>query len=181
MNIPQQITAGDSLTWTDGAIDGASSGFWTLAYVLRGSVGLTLTAAASGDGWLTTLTRTQSQTLVPGSYSWQATITNGDQRRTLGSGTITVLADLAYSGTASAYDGRSQSEQDLEAVRAAMRAQVSGGAVQEYSIGSRSLKKMAMADLIALESKLKADVARDKRRARLAAGLDSGRAVFVRF
>jgi hypothetical protein len=40
---------------------------------------------------------------------------------------------------------------------------------------------MAMADLIALETKLKADVAREARADRLAKGMNSGRSVFVRF
>lgn len=180
MNIPQQITAGDSASWTDVATD-ASSPTWALTYTLRGPTGLTLTGVSEGGGWRTSITAAQSGALIAGTYYWQASISSGADRRTLGNGTVQVLPNLAFTGDASAYDGRSQAEQDLAAVQATMRAVITGGAVQEYSIGARSLKKMAMADLIALESKLKADVTREKRRARLAAGLDSGRAVFVRF
>lgn len=180
MNIPSQITAGDSATWVD-APSGDITSAWTLTYVLRGSSGLTLTATAAGSNWTTSITAVQSAALEPGTYYWQASATSGSQRTTIGSGSIQVLANLAYTGTPEAFDGRSQAEQDLAAVQAAMRAVISGGATQEYSIGNRSLKKMPMADLIALESKLKSDVATEKRRARLAAGLPSGRAVFVRF
>ena len=62
-----------------------------------------------------------------------------------------------------------------------MRARISGGSVQEYSIGNRSLKKMPMPDLIALETKLKADVVLENRRKRLAEGQDSGRTTYIRF
>jgi hypothetical protein len=53
--------------------------------------------------------------------------------------------------------------------------------VAEYTIGNRSLKSMPMTDLIALENKLKADVAKEARAERIAKGLNSGRAVYVRF
>lgn len=186
MNIPIKFTAGDSISWVDEpGLDSLgneiTSAAWTLTYILRGSTALTLTAVANGSGWKTTISKTQSATLAPGVHHWQAVATKNDERVTLGSGSVTVLTDLAYTGTATAFDGRTQAEADLDAVRAAMRAIVSGGAVAEYSIGNRSLKKLAMADLIALETKLKADVASEKRRQRLAQGLDSGRAVYVRF
>lgn len=182
MNIPKQFTAGDSVTWLDDAAqDGITSATWALTYVLRGATALTITATPEGTGWRSTITAAQSQSLTPGTYAWQASATSGLNRTTLGSGTLSVLADLAYAANPAAYDPRSQAEQDLDALRAEMRARVTGGSVQEYSIGNRSLKKMPMPDLIALESKLKADVTREQRRAKLAAGLDSGRAVFVRF
>lgn len=186
MGIPSQIRAGDSIAWQENPVPHGLSGTisspdWALTYVLRGSVGLTVTGTANGGGWLVSITKTQSATLTPGGYSWQAVATKGDERITLGSGQIEVLQNLAFTGTAEAFDGRSQAQQDLEAVRAAMRAIVTGGATQEYSIGNRSLKKMPMADLIALETKLKADVVLEQRRKRIADGLDSGRATYIRF
>ena len=40
---------------------------------------------------------------------------------------------------------------------------MAGGATQEYRIGNRSLKRYDLADLIALESRLKAQVARENK------------------
>lgn len=181
MSIPAQLTAGDSASWVDAPDRDITSAEWTLTYTLRGPTGLTLTAVADGSGWKTSITAAQSAQLVPGSYMWQASASKGLDRITLKNGSITVLADLAFTGTAAAYDGRSQAEIDLAAVRAEMRARITGGSVQEYTIGNRSLKKIPMPDLIALESKLKTDVALERRQQRVAAGQDSGRATFVRF
>lgn len=186
MNIPQQITSGDSVTWSDSAaLDAAgntiSSPEWSLVYTLRGPTALTLNATASGGGWTTTMTTAQSATLSPGTYYWQASASRGADRVTLASGSVSIVANLAYTVNPAIFDGRTQAQKDLEAVRAAMRAVISGGATQEYSIGNRSLKKMPMSDLIALESKLKADVVLEQRRKRIAEGLDSGRSTYIRF
>jgi hypothetical protein len=58
---------------------------------------------------------------------------------------------------------------------------MAGGAVQEYRIGTRSLKRYELADLLALESKLKADVARENKAAMIANGLGNPHNLFVRF
>ena len=86
-----------------------------------------------------------------------------------------------YSGTPGAYDGRTQTEQDLEAVNAAIRAVISGGAVQEYTIGNRHLRKMSMADLLQLQGLLNARVQRDLAAENIANGLGNPRNMFVRF
>lgn len=184
MNVPAIIYAGDTVKWNEPATaDYSSTTGWSAAFALRHATGndaLNISGVADGaGGWNFTITAVQSAALHANGHWWQLTVTKAAERFTLGTGELSVLANIPASGNT--YDGRSQAEQDLAAVQAAMRAIISGGAVAEYSIGSRSLKKMSMPDLVALESKLKADVTREKRRARLAAGLDSGRAVFVRF
>ena len=73
------------------------------------------------------------------------------------SGQFEVLPSLVYSGTAAAFDGRSQIKKDLETVQTAIRTVASGGGVKEYKIGSRSAKKYDLAELFQLEAKLKAN------------------------
>jgi hypothetical protein len=58
---------------------------------------------------------------------------------------------------------------------------VSGGAVAEYTIGTRRLKKMDMADLVMLESRLKAMVMREQKAALIANGLGNPTSLYVRF
>jgi hypothetical protein len=58
---------------------------------------------------------------------------------------------------------------------------ISGGAVAEYTIGSRRLKKMEMTDLLALESTLKASVKREQAAQLMANGLGNPHNLFVRF
>jgi hypothetical protein len=183
MNVPALIYAGDTVKWNEPALPEYTSAAWTRTISVRhrtdADVLNIVGAAAAGGSWDFTITATQSATLGTGTVWYQDYVSAGSERFTVGSGSIEVQANVAV--TTGAFDGRTQFEIDLDAVRAEMRARVTGGGVQEYSIGNRSLKKMPMADLIALESKLKADVARELRRKRIAQGLDSGRAVYVRF
>lgn len=184
MNVPALIYAGDTVKWNEPATaDYSSAAGWLASFALRHATGndaITVSGVADGaGGWDFTLTAAQTAALHVNGHWWQITVTKDGERYTLGTGKLEVQANIpAASNT---YDGRTQAQIDLDAVRAAMRAIVTGGATQEYSIGNRSLKKMAMADLIALETKLKADVAREARADRLAKGMNSGRSVFVRF
>lgn len=183
MNIPGLIYAGDTVQWSETATPDYNSASWARTVALRhatdtDALNITGVAGAAG-GWDFTITATQSAAMGVGVVYWQDVVTFGALRKTLGTGTLRVQANIP--GATTTYDGRTQAQIDLDAVRAAMRARIAGGEVQEYSIGNRSLKKMPMADLIALESKLKADVAREARADRVAKGLNSGRSVFVRF
>jgi hypothetical protein len=92
-----------------------------------------------------------------------------------------VLAALEYSGTPGALDGRTQAETDLAAVQTAIRSIVSGGGVKSYSIAGRNLQKYELADLIALESKLKAEVQRERAADLIANGKGNPHNLFVRF
>jgi len=99
---------------------------------------------------------------------------------TLGAGQIEVLPALSYAGTPGAFDGRSQAQQDLEAVQAAIRAIISGQAKQ-YSIGSRSFTKLDLGELMERESRLKAEVKREQMASLIANGQGNPHNLFVRF
>jgi hypothetical protein len=161
-----------------------SSSDYTLTYYLRtntASEGATVVGSAYGTGWEFTIAAGTSTGFDAGQWYWQAVATKTGSTVTLGAGQLTVLAALNYTGTPGAFDGRTQAQKDLDAVQAAMRAIVSGGAVAEYTIGSRRLKKIEMADLIQLESKLKAEVKLEQAATMVANGLGSPHNLFVRF
>ena len=189
MNIPSEIRAGDTIQWRD--VPGAdnlgnaiSSSDYTLTYYLRtntASEGATVVGTAYGTGWEFTIAAGTSTAFDAGQWFWQAVATKTGSTVTMGSGQLQVLRSLSYSGTPGAVDGRSQAQQDLDAVQAAIRAMISGGAVAEYSIGTRRLKKMEMADLLQLEGKLKAEVKREQMADLIANGLGNPHNLFVRF
>ena len=188
-NIPATIRAGDTVTWRDdAAADGlgnaVTSGSWSQSYFLRSATagaGLTVASTSYGSGWETTISATSSAALAAGSWYWQARATSGANALTLGSGSLTILAALNYTGAPGAFDGRSQARQDLDAVQAAIRSMISGGAVKRYTIGSRQLEKISLAELIELENRLKAEVAKEEAAQRMANGLGDPRNLFVRF
>jgi len=191
VRIPTTIRAGDTITWVDlptidafgAAIDSSNHG---LTYYLRtntASEGATVVGTAEGTGWRFTIASGTSSAFDAGTWYFQAvaTATVGGAKTTLGSGQLTVDPSLSYAGSPGAFDGRSQSQKDLDAVQAAIRSLMSGGAVQEYRIGTRSLKRYDLADLLALETKLKAEVARENKAAMIANGLGNPHNLFVRF
>lgn len=193
MKIPTQIRAGDTVKWRDSASSDVygneiTSGSWSLTYFLRSntaSEALTVAGTAYGTGWEFVISATDSAVLEVGEWYWQAVAAFGAEKATLGTGQLNVLPSLAYTGTASAFDGRSQAEKDLEAVQGAIRTIIAGGAVSEYWIGTgaggRKLKRMTLSELIELESRLKADVVREKRAQNIANGLGDPRKLYVRF
>jgi len=189
VNIPAQIRAGDTVKWRDAATTdnlGAAVGSadWSLTYYLRtntASEGATVVGVPFGQGWEFTIAAATSADFDAGQWYWQAVAEKGAESVTIGAGQLTVLAALDYTGTPGAFDGRSQAQKDLDAVQSAIRAIVSGGAVAEYSIGTRRLKKMEMTDLLALESKLKAEVKREQAAELQANGLGNPHNLYVRF
>jgi hypothetical protein len=189
MNIPSTIIAGDSLSWNDGAgVDSAGialrSPTWTLIYYLRTNTaaeGATVTGATDGaGGWNFTIAAATTTNFDAGAWYWQAKATSGASVITLGTGSLTVKASLAYSATPGAIDGRSQAARDLEAVQAAIRTIIAGG-VTQYMIGNRQATKIDLAKLVEREAYLKAIVAREKAAEKLAAGLGDSRNLYVRF
>lgn len=188
MQIPATIRAGDTVRWrdeasTDNLGNAISSSEYTLTYFLRtntASEGATVVGVPSGTGWEFTLTAATSADFNAGQWFWQAIATSGSEKVTIGAGQLQVLPALQYSGTPGAFDGRSQAQIDLDAVQAAIRAIVSGGAKQ-YSIGSRSFTKLDLSELMERESKLKSDVKREQMADLIANGLGNPHNLFVRF
>lgn len=184
MKIPAQITNGDSVSWLDDpSFDNlknpVSPPSWTLVYSIIGAQKLEITSSQQGGGWKTTMTAAQSLLLSAGEYYWSAFATNGSDRVTLGKGKLVILPNLH--AQSAGVDNRSQTKKDLDAVQAAMRALISGGAITKYIIGHRQVEKMTMADLIQVESKLKFQLAREERADRTANGQGNPNNSLVRF
>jgi len=187
LRIPQALAAGDSISWddnptTDNLGNAIDSGTWTLKYDFRqsGVTNLSVTAAAQGTGWRTSLTAAESALWAAGIVYWQAYAVNGSQRVTLGSGQLEIKPNLVGSGASGAGEFRSQTEIDLASVQAAIRSIVSGGA-KSYTINGRSMTKHDLGELMAWESTLKTRLAREKKAERIANGLGNPSSVFVRF
>lgn len=189
MNIPGTIRAGDTIKWRDdGSQDSLgnpiTSGTWTLKYYLRfnhNNEAHTATGSAYGTGWEFTISATDSAGFDAGTWYWQAVATYSTESVTLGSGQLTVQPSLTYTTSPAAYDGRSQAQKDLEAVQSAIRAIINNGIVKSYSIAGRNLQKYELTDLIELESKLKAEVQRERTADLIANGKGNPHNLFVRF
>jgi hypothetical protein len=186
MVMPTELATKETTSWddaetTDALGNSVTSSSWTLKYEFRGAASKTLTAVANSTGWRTsTLVDTFT---VAGTYYWQAILTTPTSgtvtgRIILSEGRLVVKTNMA--DAAANFDGRTQERQDLEAVETAIRVLVSG-AVKSYTIGTRSVTKQDMGDLIVWRDRLKAEVARQEAAEKVAAGLGRPNSVFVRF
>tara|TARA_R110002012_G_scaffold162756_1_gene325108 strand:- start:171 stop:755 length:585 start_codon:yes stop_codon:yes gene_type:complete len=190
VTFPTTVRAGDYVQWRIPASqdvfgNSISSPDWSVVYYLRtntGPIGATINSSAYVDGFQFTIASNVTATFTSGNWFYQAVANkSGAEKQTIYTGQFEVLESLEYSGTALNYDGRSQVEKDLEVIQTAIRTIISGGAVQEYKIGTRSAKKYELSELLALESRYKAELVREKQGEMIANGLGNPRATFVRF
>lgn len=193
MQIPSQIIAGDSASWRevatrDGLGQSVDSGAYSLTFSFRGPAtggNLDLAGTPFGTGWQFALTTTQSAAfntgVTPATWYWQSVAAKTGTRITAGTGTLVVLPNVAGQSTAAVFDGRSQAERDLATVQAAITARIAGDFVTEYTIGTRSLKKEPMSELVLLEQRCKRIVSRERRMEMIKNGLGNPGRVGVRF
>ena len=190
MPIPSKVRAGDILQWRDSETEDVfgnsiTSTDWSVTYYLRTNTaaeGATVTSTAYLSGWQFSVASTVTANFDAGNWYFQAVADKSSaEKQTILSGQFEVLPSLAYSGTAAAFDGRSQIRKDLDLVQTAIRAVASGGGVKEYKIGTRQAKKYELAELFQLEAKLKAELAREEASEKIANGLGNPRNLFVRF
>lgn len=193
ISVPDIIYAGDTVIFdvpefTDPIGNSVSSSDYTLVWYARtntASEGANVTGVAESTGWRVTVPATTTTGFDAGLWTWQAIATNTtpdpDVQYTAGRGQFTVKATLEYSGTPGAFDDRSRAEIDLGHVEAAIRTLAQGGVVQEYTIGSRSLKRYKMSELLQLRDTLKAEVDRERRAEKVKQGLGNPGVTRVRF
>ena len=190
MPIPSKIRQGDFVQWDipsyqDHFGNSISSPDWSVTYYLRssaGPLGATISSTAFSDGFKFEIASNVTQNFADGTWYYQAVADkSGAEKQTIISGSIEVLKSLVFTGVPSAYDGRSQVEKDLETVETAIRNIISGGAIQEYKIGTRNAKKYELSELLVLKSQLKVELVREKQAETIANGLGNPRATFVRF
>ena len=189
--VPGLIYAGDTVvfdvpSFTDAIGTVIDSGTYTLKFYARtntASEGATITGTAEGDGWRITIPASTTTDFDAGLWTWQAVATEDtdNTQYTAGRGQFTVKASAVYSGTPGAFDDRSRAEIDLEKVDAAIRTLSTGGMVQEYSIGGRSLRRYKMTELLELRSTLQNEVAMERRREKIRQGLGNPGLAKVRF
>ena len=190
MTFPQKVIAGDFVQWRIPASqdvfgNSISSPDWSVVYYLRTNTsaeGATVNSSAYNYGFQFSIPAATTANFDAGNWFYQAVANkSGQETQTIYRGSFEVFATQSYSGTPAAYDGRSQVEKDLDVIQAAIRTIISGGAIQEYKIGTRTAKKYELSELIMLEARYKAELVREKQAEMIANGLGNPRATFVRF
>jgi len=189
MGLPATIRAGDSYSWielpsvTNLGVDIKAPTWATTLYLRFNKTHEAATIAGvnrADGGWDFTISAATSTGFDAGQWFYQLIAASGSEVVTTRTGTLLVQPSLSYTGSAAAFDGRSQAEKDLEAVQAAIRAIVSRGA-KAYTIGSRSYSAADLGELMQREAQLKGVVNREQAADKIAQGLGDPRSLFVRF
>lgn len=175
---PSQFTVGDTVKWKKTLDCFKASDSWVLTYSLRNATNtINLTATASGDDHLISLTAVTTAAYTAGEYWYQAYVTKGAERYQVETGSIVIKENLAASAT---FDGRSHVKKVLDALEATILGKASKDQLS-YSIQGRSLSRMSASEVIEWRDKYKAEYQQELREERIAKGLGNNSIVKVRF
>jgi hypothetical protein len=176
---PATVVAGDTITWQKSYADYPAT-VWTLKYrLLNSATKIDITATASGDDFLVSVTSTTSATWAAGAYDYTAWVEKSGERVTVELGRITVKANMAVATT---FDGRSDARIIYEALIAAYKTAVASRAyVAEYEIAGRRMKFSSREEWLKELNFWKAQVVAEDRAEKIASGQPAGARVLVRF
>ncbi|WP_294344705.1 hypothetical protein [Prosthecochloris sp.] len=175
---PARLIAGDSWEWKISLSDYPAP-TWTLSYYLvkSGTNLITLTGSqyGSSDDHHIDIAKETTDDFTDGTYSFQAVVTDGSDRKAVETGTIVIEPDFAQQS--SGYDDRSFAKKSLDAIEAVIANRASQ-AQQEYQIAGRALKFMTMEELLSARDRLRAEYLAEERMKNGKSGIGS---VKVRF
>lgn len=175
---PRLLTAGDRWLWERQDLADYPAGTWVLSYSLAKADRLiTLTATASGINHLIDVAAATTAAYPAGTYRWQAHVTSGSDRRTIGQGQIVVGANFATEP--SGIDDRTHARRVFESIEAVIEGRASKDQ-EAYTIAGRSLQRTPIADLLKLRDRYKAMVESENVADRLNSGLGGARRLLVR-
>lgn len=180
---PSALVAGTAATWKKEDPDYTPSDGYTLTYYFRGnatsaSFNVVADTSTSGDYWEATITSAKTQGLPAGAYGWQAQISDGTNKHVIGSGVLTLKANLA--DTSEPYDPRSEVKKTLDIINQAIQDKVFRDQAS-YSIAGRSLNRIPLPELIQLRDKYAQMYGDELRAERVAQGGSLFRTVKVKF
>lgn len=178
--VPASIQAGDTITWRRELPQYPASDGWVLSYrIINAGNRIDVVATADADAHLVTISAATTGSYVAGQYTAVEYVTRGTDRHTLGSGTITVLQDLA--AMSAGYDARGEAQRALDDLRAALRRWLSSqGQVQEYEIAGRRMRFASAQEINSRIALAEREVLREQAASGMAGALPARR-VLVRF
>lgn len=159
-NEPPEARAGLTWQWRreDLAADYPAS-TWTLTYYFKktGSTGanFSIAASADGDNHAVNVAAATTAAYTAGDYTWAAIVTAGSEVYEIDRGRLKLLAK--YNAAANV-DDRSHARKTLEAIEAVLESRATKDQ-EEYTIGTRSLKRTPLKELIEFRDYYRGQVA----------------------
>ena len=156
---PTRLTAGDTWRWTKAVAEYSAVDGWVLSYVVTGPSTIKFSATADGTGWAVTVAVAVTTKLPGGTYRWASYVTLAGERFQVGSGTLLVAANLGALGAD--ISTASFAVRALAIVEAALEQRLPAG-LEEYEIAGKSVKHMALTELLTARTRLRHEVASER-------------------
>lgn len=179
---PQEIVCGDRIQWTRTFRDFPATS-WTLTYYFRGNAAgaqIDVTATADGSDYSVDIPTTDSATYVPGTYYWQAFVSQSGDRKLVSEGRLVVKANP--SDIIEPVDNRSHARKVLEALNILIeRGSLTG--IQRYTLQAvgRNVDRWSVTDLLKIREYYVALVKAEEKQEAIDRGESAGDQVLVRF
>ena len=178
---PVLFPAGDTVQWYLEPSEFPPGDGWILTYAFRGERGdgaLNLTAETYLSGYLATITAAQSASMRPGDWVWEAHMSLGIERYTIGKGTVKVTPNLAATNFST--DLRSDAKIAYDNAMEAWKNVKLGKTV---SLNGRVYTQQNIEDLILYVDRCKSDWANEQAAIEQASDALGGdpRKIYVRF
>lgn len=173
---PQSFIAGDTVKWKKSLPDYKASDSWVLKYALRGAAVINLTAAASGDDHLITITAVTSAGYTAGTYKWISYVEKAGERYTIEEGYLAIETNLATATTIT--DRLITLEADIAAINGFLGKNYK---YSSYAIAGRSLNNYSISELFTLRDRLQRELKSLKDADKIARGLATNKLIRVRF
>lgn len=155
---PSELRAGLTWAWTRDDLADWPATTWTLTYWCKvlgtGGQKFSIVASANGTGYSVSVTAATTAGYTAGDYSWVAVASAGSESYEVDRGTFKLLPK--YNADA-ALDDRSHARIMLDAIEALLQNRATKDQ-QEYTIGTRSLKRMTKDELESWRDKYLAEV-----------------------
>lgn len=164
------ITVGDTLNFVSSVaaypklVDYPATAGWTLTHKLMPRVSgtvLSFNATAEGADYRSIVLAATTAAWDAGFYSWAAYVTKAAERYTVAQGETVIVGDPANTN---ALDGRTHSRKTLDAIEAVIEGRATKDQMA-YTIGTRSLQRMPIKDLLLFRAQYRLEVQNEERAA----------------
>lgn len=178
-DIPEKITAGDTIAWKKSFADYSAADGWILSYALTNAgAQITFSGSAAGSDHLIEVAAATSANWTAGEYGFQAYVTKGAERYQIDEGLVEIRADLAQQ--TAGYDYLPACFSQRDAIQAVIDERATESQTS-IAVGGRQISEMSHAELFANLDTLKKQCEIWKRHNRRARGKATGARVKVAF
>ena len=174
--VPSSFRAGDTTNFTKTYADYPASTWDLVFYFVReGYPTIQKTADKSGDDFTVSLSSAESAKFTPGRWEWFAKASRQSEGEiTAGSGVVDILRNPA------SQPSTTFAEEALSMVEKSIRGDLPT-AQESVSLTGVDITKMGISERFQLRDKIKSEIARERRRRRLAEGREYLGATQIRF